>query len=136
MFRKIDYFYASIRDESGEGFRFLSRFAAHKVDLQAITAIPSGPDKAQFTLFPTDADSLVKAAKAEKIDLDGPHSAILVQGEDRVGAFADVLSKLAAATVNVFSAQAMTDGHGGFTYIIYLRPSDMDRALKALAASY
>ena len=50
-----------------------------------------------------------------------------------MGAFADVLAKLAASKINVFSVQGMTDGRGGFGYIVYLRPSDIDRALKALA---
>lgn len=133
MFRKIEYYYTSIKDESGEGFRFLKQLASRNVDLMALTAVPFGPDKAQFTLFPANAASLVEAAKLEKIALDGPHSAILVQGADHVGAFADVLAKLAAIQINVFSVQGMTDGRGGFGYIVYLRPSDIDQALKALA---
>jgi len=132
MFRKIDYFYTSIKDESGEGFRFLAQLASKNVDLMAVTAVPFGPDKAQLTLFPKNPENLVEAAKLEKITLDGPHSAILVQGEDHVGAFAGVLSKVAKANVNVFSVQGMTDGRGGFGYIIYLRPSDIDQALRAL----
>jgi len=132
MIRKINYFYTSVRDESGEGFRFLSRLAARNVDLMALTAVPTGPDKAQLTLFPTNTESLIEAARQEKITLDGPYSAILVQGADHIGAFADVLSKLAAININVFSAHGMTDGRGGFGYIVYLRPSDIDRALKAL----
>jgi hypothetical protein len=132
MIRKINYFYTSVKDETGEGYRFLSRLAARGVDLMALTAIPFGPDKAQFTLFPTNPESLIEAAKLEKINLDGPHSAILVQGADRIGAFADVLAKLAAVNINVFSVQAMTDGRGGFGYIIYLKPSDIDRAMEAL----
>jgi ACT domain-containing protein len=135
MIRKLDYFYASIKDESGEGFRFLDQLASRQVDLLALTAVPFGPGRAQITLFPTNAASLLSAAKHEKIALDGPHSAILVQGEDQVGAFASVLAKLAATHVNVFSVQGMTDGRGGFGYIVYVRPSDIDRALKALGAS-
>jgi len=132
MFRKIDYFYTSIDDESGEGFRFLSRLASHNVDLMAITAVPMGPEKVQFTLFPTDPKTLIKAARIEGINLDGPHSGILVQDKDQVGAFANVLSKLATANVSVFAARGMTDNHGGFGYIVYLRPSDIERALRAL----
>jgi len=85
-----------------------------------------------MTLFPSDVASLLEAAKVEGITLDGPHAAIFVQGEDRIGAFAGVLSKLAAIEVNVFSVHGMTDGRGGFGYLIYLKPSDIDRALKAL----
>lgn len=132
MFRKIEYYYTSIKDESGEGFRFLKQLAERNVDLMALTAVPFGPDKAQLTLFPKDASSLVEAAKLEKIELDGPHAAIIVQGEDHVGAFAGVLAKLAATNINVFSVQGMTDGRGGFGYIVFLRPSDIDQALSAL----
>lgn len=134
MFRKIEYYYTSIKDQSGEGFRFLKQLASRNVDLMALTAVPFGPDKAQLTLFPTNASSLVEAAKLENITLDGPHAAILVQGEDHVGAFAGVLAKLAASDINVFSVQGMTDGRGGFGYLVYLRPSDIDQALKSLGA--
>lgn len=133
LVRKVEYFYTSTRDESAEGFRVLSRLAARNVDLMALTAVPFGPDKAQFTMFPTIPSSLIEAARAEKITLDGPHFAILVQGIDHVGAFAGVLSKLAAANVDVYSIQGMIDGRGGFSYIIYVKPSDIDRALKSLA---
>ena len=134
MVRRIEYFYTSTRDGSDEGFRLLSRLAARNVDWMALTAVPFGPDKVQFTMFPTIPESLIDAARAEKIALDGPHFAILVQGVDQVGAFASVLSKLAAANVDVYSIQGMTDGRGGFSYIIYLKPSDIDRALKSLTA--
>lgn len=132
--RKVEYFYTSTRDESADGTRFLSRLAARNVDLMALTAVPFGPDKAQFTMFPTIPASLIEAARAEKIALDGPYFAILVQGNDHVGAFAGVLSRLAAANVDVYSVQGMTDGRGGFSYIIYLKASDIDRALKSLTA--
>ncbi len=135
MIRKVDYFYASIKDESGEGFRFLTQLASRQVDLLALTAVPFGPDRAQVTLFPTDAASLLAAAMQEKIALDGPHAAILVQGDDQVGAFAKVLAKLADANVNVFSVQGMTDGRGGFGYIVYVKPSDIGVALRSLGAS-
>jgi len=132
MYRKISYFYTSIDDTVGEGFRLLSRLAARDVDLTAVTAVPFGPCKTQLTLFPTDAARLVAAAKRERLTLDGPHPAILVHGDDQVGAFAEVLAKLAAGKVNVFSAHAMTDRQGGFSYIIYLKPSDITKALESL----
>ena len=58
MFRKIDYFYTSIKDESGEGFRFLAQLASKNVDLMAVTAVPFGPDKAQLTLFPKNPEKM------------------------------------------------------------------------------
>lgn len=132
--RKIDYFYTSIRDASGEGYRFLSRLAAHRVDLIAATAVPFGPDKAQFTVFPANSEDLTRAAQAENVVLDGPHTAILAEGPDEVGAFATVLAALAAARVDVFSAQGMTDGRGGFRYVVFLKASDIAGALSALGA--
>lgn len=131
-FRKIDYYYAGVKDEKGEGFQFLSKLASHKVDLLALTAVPFGPEKAQFTIFPSNVQTLMEAAKREGISLDGPHSAILVQGEDHIGAFAEVLSKIASAGVSVFSAQGMTDGQKGFGYIVYVRPSDIEKTISAL----
>lgn len=133
MVRKVSYFYTSIKDESGAGFQFLSRLAARNVDLIAVTAVPFGPDRAQLTLFPAQAERLLEAARLEGMELDGPHAAIQVHGHDQVGAFAGVLEKLAAASINVFSVQGITDGRGGFGYLVYLRPSDVDRAFGVLA---
>ena len=64
--------------------------------------------------------------------LDGPHPALLVQGDDEVGALAVIHEKLRDANVHVFASTGVADGRGGYGYIIYVRPEDFERAAKAL----
>jgi hypothetical protein len=50
--RKVEYYYADIRDELGAAYSVLSSLAELGVNLLAFTAVPSGPQRAQFTIFP------------------------------------------------------------------------------------
>jgi hypothetical protein len=100
----------------------------------AFTGMPLGPDSVQLALFPEDQHRLVDAAKKAGLRLDGPHRAILVQGDDKLGALAEVHAKLSEAKVDVYASTAVTDGRGAFGYLIYLRPEECDRAMKALEA--
>ncbi len=71
-------------------------------------------------------------AKKAAIPLDGPHPALLVQGDDRLGAFADIHVKLYKAKVNVYASSGVTDGRGSYGYILYVRPEEFDQAARAL----
>ena len=130
--RRVDYFYTTVNDRPGEAFKVLSAFAAEGVNLLAFVAMPLGPESAQFTLFPEEPTVLQRAAQRGGLVLDGPHGAILVQGEDRLGALADVHAKLADSNINVYMATCVTDGAGEFGYLIYVRPTDIAQAMIAL----
>ena len=92
--RPVEYYYVNVRDELGAAYRVLSALAARGVSLLAFTAVPSGPSLAQFALFPEDPNKLVAEARAAQIALDGPHHALLVQGDDELGALAAVHERL------------------------------------------
>lgn len=130
--RGIDYFYTTVPDRPGEAHKLLSALAELGVNLLAFTAIPVGPARTQLTLFPEDALALRNAAGKAGLDLDGPHPALLVQGDDELGALAGIHARLSDANVNVYAASGVTDGRGGFGYVIYVRPEDYERALRAL----
>jgi hypothetical protein len=129
---RADYFYCTVSDEPGEGYRLLSQLAEQGVNLLAFTAVPVGPAQTQFSIFPEDPRAAAAAAQSAGIKLDGPHSALLVQGDDELGAFADIHEKLAAADVNVFASSGVTDGKGSFGYVLYIRPAAYERAATAL----
>lgn len=130
--RRVDYFYTTVRDEPGEAHKLLMQLADLGVNLLALTGVPVGPSSTQFTLFPADGSNLMRASEHANIKLDGPHGALLVQGDDRLGALTEIHSKLAAASVNVFASSGVTDGRGSYGYILYIRPDDYDRATAAL----
>jgi len=55
-----------------------------------------------------------------------------VQGTDELGALTEIHKKLYDYGVNVVSSSAVTDGKGGFGYIIYIRTEQFNSAKAAL----
>jgi len=130
--QRVDYYYSTVKDLPGEGYKLLSHLAALGINLLAFSGVPQGPMRTQFTLFPEDTSKFLDAAKKSNLTLDGPHAALLVQGDDELGAFAGIHMKLFEANVNVYASGGVTDGRGSFGYVIYVRPEECDRAVKAL----
>lgn len=128
----VDYFYATVPDRPGEAFRLLSALASQNVNLLAFTAIPLGPTKTQLALFPEDGAQLTIAAKQAGLALEGPHSALLIQGKDAPGALAKVHERLYEADVNVYAAMGVVSGSDRFGYIVYVRPEQYQAAADAL----
>jgi len=145
--RRVDYFYTTLRDQPGEACHLLAQLASSDVNLLAFGAMPVGPARSQLTLYPESVHRL--AAVAEKIGLvlDGPHPAILVCGDDELGALAGIHQRLADVElgalagihqrladvkINVYAANGLTDGRGTFGYLIHIKPDDIDAALNAL----
>ena len=130
--RRVEYFHAIVVDQPGEAYKVLSALAGLGVNLLAFTAVPVGPDRTQLTLFPEDAGSMKSEARKAGMALDGPHRALLVQGEDELGVLAAVHEKIYRANVNIYASSAIADGSGKYGHIIYVRPEDFERAAKAL----
>src|SRR5437588_12972167 len=111
--RRVSYFYTSIPDKPGEGRRLLDVLRRAGVNLLALHAFPSAR-KAQVDFVPSDAGVFEAAAKGAKIKLSKPKTAFLVDGDDRVGALAGVLGRLASAKVNVTAVTGLCAGMGRY----------------------
>ena len=130
--RKVEYFNATVKDQPGSSYQLLTQLSALGIDQVAFVAIPTGPTSTQLTIFPDDSEKLISEARSSDMTLDGPHPAILVQGDDRMGALEEIHNKLFLANVNVYASMGVTDGKGGFGYIIYVRPEGFESAMLAL----
>lgn len=130
--RKVEYFYCSVVDQPGEAYKLLAQLEQSGINLLAFTAIPVGPNRTQLTLFPDTPDKLVIEARRTSFALDGPHPALLVQGDDELGALAEIHQVLYEANVNVYASNGVTDSKGCFGYLLYVRPEDYERAVAAL----
>ena len=130
--RRAEYYNANVRDELGAGYRVLEQLSSLGVQLVAFTAVPSGPDLAQFALFPEDPSKLIAEARAARLSLDGPYHALLVQGDDELGALARVHERLFRAGIDVYASSGVTDGRGAFGYVIYIREDQFQRAAAAV----
>jgi hypothetical protein len=129
----VQYFYANVTDRPGEAYGYLSTIAGSGVNLLAFNAIPLGWNTTQLVLFPEDAGELVRSAAESGLVLSGPERALLVQGDDELGALVDIHRKLFEASVNVLASNAITEGEGRYGYLIYVRSDSFEKALQALA---
>lgn len=130
--RPVEYFYAIVEDKPGEAYSFLQKLASAEINLLAFNAIPLGMEKTELVLFPEETGRLARAAERLGLMLRGPHRAFLIQGDDELGALVNIHRVLADAKVNVLSSSGVTDGRGGYGYLVYVRGEDFDAAARAL----
>ena len=130
--RRIEYFHTDVPDEPGAASEVLGKLEQLGINLLAFTTVPVGPQRTQLTIFPEDAPQLESEARKMSLELDGPHPALLVQGDDELGVLARIHADLHAADVNVSASSGVADGRGGFGYVIYIHPDDYERAVQAL----
>ena len=131
--RVVEYFYAMVPDRPGEAARMLKALKDAGVNLLAFSGFPEGR-RSQLDFIPSDAAAFKQAARQAKWKTVGPRKGFLVQGDDRVGAIADILYRLGAARINVTAIDAVTadDRYGA---IFWVAPKDVKKAAGLLGAS-
>jgi hypothetical protein len=130
--RLVDYFYVTIPNKPGEGARLLDTLRQEGVNLLAFSAFPAGR-KSQADFIPEDPAAFRRAAKKAKWKVTGPKKVFLLQGDDRVGALADVARALGNAKVNVTALDAVSV-HGRYGAIFWVAAKDLKKAQKVVAA--
>jgi hypothetical protein len=133
--KRIDYFYTTVPDKPGEGARILTTLQAAGVNLIGISAFPHGARRSQLDLIPEDTAAFTRAARAAKLKLSTKKSGFLIQGEDRPGAVADAVARLAEAGINVSSVQVFCAGAGRYGGMLWVKAPDLRKAAKALGAA-
>ena len=132
--RGVEYYYVTVPDAPGEGQRILSVLKDGGVNLLAYLGFPLGGGQSQIDLVPEDAETLRDAAGRAGLTLSEAKRALLVQGDDRVGAVADTTAKLAEAGINITAAAATGAGAGRYGMILWVAPEDYERAADAVGA--
>jgi hypothetical protein len=130
--RRIDYYYMSVADKPGEGARILAALQEVGVNLIGISAFPHGARRSQLDVIPEDSAAFAKAARTAGLKLSTKKSGFLIQGEDRPGAVADVMKRLAQSNINVTSAQVFCAGSGRYGGMLWVKAPDLRKAAKAL----
>ena len=103
------------------------------VNLIAYSGFPEGRG-AQLDFVPMDSMGFRDVAKRMKWKVKGPKRCFIIEGDDRIGACADVLGKLAAAKVNVVAMDAVAAGSGRWGAILWVAPRDVKKAAGVLGA--
>jgi hypothetical protein len=128
----VDYYSTTVEDRPGQGCAFLKMLAAEEVNLLAFNAFPIGGNKTQLIIYPLNATWLAEVARRRRIRLVGPQHAFMVHGDDELGALTDIHQRLCDANINIASSNGLTDGRGGYRYIMHVSPDDFERACRVL----
>jgi hypothetical protein len=129
--QRVPYFYTEVPDKPGEGAKVLGVLKQAGINLLVYVAFPKGR-RAQLDFVPVDQAAFKEAAKRAKIKLVGPKTGFLIQGDDRAGAIADIVSKLSGAKINITALQGIAAGAGRYGAILWVKPRDVNKAAKVL----
>jgi hypothetical protein len=132
--RNAEYFYIRIEDSPEKAYDLLAQMASAEVSLLAFSAVPFGPSYLELTIFPDRSEKFVQLAATLGWVVAGPQHAFLVQGDDNLGALADIQRMLIEAHVEIYASSGVTDGNGRYGYVIYFKDEDHERAARALGA--
>jgi hypothetical protein len=130
--RLIDYYYTSVPDKPGEGARILAALQEAGVNLIGVSAFPHGARRSQLDLIPEDSATFAKAARAAGLKLSAKKRGFLIQGEDRPGAVAEMVMRLAEANIDVTSVQVFCAGSGRYGGMLWVKAPNLRKAAKAL----
>lgn len=132
--RMVEYFYVTAPQKPGVGAALLNELRQAGVNLLALSGFPSGRG-AQIDFVPEDAAAFRAAARKARWKVTGPKRAFLIAGDDRPGAVADLLQRLADAKINVTAVDAACAGGGRYGAILWVAPRDVTRAARVLGAA-
>lgn len=129
LFRTVQYYKVQIADKPGTLAGALAPFRDAGVNLLAVHAFPRSR-RTQVDVVPVDPTAFKDTAKAHKIKISGPKMCLLVDGDDRPGALADLTDRLGSAKINMIAATGLAAGLGRFGVILWVKPGDVKKAAK------
>ena len=109
--RRVDYFYLNVKDPARRSLQAPRAVRGARHQPARLYRRSDRSARIQLTIFPEDPPHLVTEARQTGLALDGPHPALLVQGDDELGALADVHRRLYEANVNVYAANGVAVAH-------------------------
>ena len=133
--RRVEYFTAAVANKPGEAARNLGALKQAGVNLTAFSGFPRGARQAQLDFMPDDAAAFKKAAKQAGLAVSAKKTGFLIEGDDRVGAVADIAARLAEAGINITSMQAICAGAGRYGGLLWVKPADVRKAAKLIGAA-
>ena len=133
--REVEYCYTRVKaGRAGEATAALAALRKAGVSLLAFTGFPTGSGKAQLDFVAEDLAGIRRVARKEGWRLSAAKKAIVVQGRDTVGACHRQLRKLAKRGINVTAVDAVTSGARALGMILWVKPKDHARLVRALGA--
>jgi len=133
--RRIEYYYTEVPDRPGAGAKVLNALKAARVNLITYNGFPTTRGHAQLDFVPSNGRAFLAAARKAGIKLVGPKTAFLIQGDERVGVVADIVSKLGQARLNVVAMNAIAAGRRRYGAILWVKPRNVAKAAEILGTA-
>ena len=131
--REVGYFAMDVANKPGEAAQVLQALSQEGVNLLAFSGFPRRR-RAQLDFVPEDGALFRKALTRAKLKAQRKKTGFLIQGDDRAGACAEVLQKLADANINMTAMDAVCSGDGRYGAILWVKSPDVRKAARALKA--
>jgi len=132
--RSVEYFYVRIHDAPDKAYTLLAQLASEEINLLAFSAVPFGPNHVELTIFPDQSKPFIQLAEKQGWKMTGPLHALIIQGDDHLGALAEIQRTLLDAGISIYASSGVTGGDGHYGYVIYVKEEDHQRAASALGA--
>ena len=126
------YYIAEVEGHAGEGAKLFFLVASFGISLLAYKAITLDTMRTAFALFPNNEIKMTEGAKRVGLKIDGPRTALIIKGDDKSGALADIFEKLSKADINVRESSGIADINGSYGVILYLERDDCEKAAAIL----
>jgi hypothetical protein len=132
--RKVSDFSIDVANRPGEAFRVFSALVSAGISLLACSGTSKGR-RSRIVVTPDDTVRFKAAARKAGLAFTSRRTGFLIQGEDREGALAEHLKKLADAQINVTAIDAVAGGSGRFGAIVWVEPDAVAKAARRLDAT-
>ena len=131
VIRTAQYFKVQIADKPGTLADALAPLRDAGVNLLAVHAFPRSR-RTQVDVVPEDPTAFKNIARMHELKVQGPKMCLLVDGDDRPGALADLTDRLRLAKINMTAMTGLCAGQGRFGAILWVNPRDVKKAAKVL----
>lgn len=132
---RLVYSYStSVPDEPGQAFKVLATLVSAGINLLGCSGT-QGDSGARIDVVPDDAAAFAALVERAALGFRRQKAGFLIQGDDRPGALADHLSRLADIGVNVGGVHGLAAGAGRWSAIVWIADRDLEAAARALAAT-
>ena len=129
LIRTAHYYKVQISDKPGTLAGVLAPLCEAGVNLLAVHAFPRSR-RTQVDVVPEDSTAFKNVAKTHKLKIQGPKMCLVVDGDDRPGALADLTDRLGSAKINLIAVTGLCAGQGRFGAILWVNPRDVKKAAK------
>jgi hypothetical protein len=130
---KVHYFSTLVSNKPGQAFNVLAALVSAGINLLACKGFPSGR-RSRIDVIPDDTRKFSAAAKKAGLVFSEKKAGFLVRGQDRPGALADNLKRLAEHGINITAVDGLTAGEGRWGAILWVKSKDIARAGRILRA--